>query len=218
MKIPSNAELKEVTIQGLNFKVPAPISTDMFTDEIASVMSADVAANVLNQTMIENFRNNFAKTVTKVVLEAAAAHGSDAKKVSDIDDDVAQAIFDEIDTGPLQEQLDAYIASYEPGVRRTGGGGGESLSPVDREATKLALELVRDYLERELGVGRTARSETYKAWDAKVQEELGISGAEHIAEMASELLENNPAIRETAEANVQARKALASGVELKFGS
>lgn len=217
MKIPSNAELKEVTIQGLTFNVPAPISTDMFTDEIASVMSADVAANVLNQTMIENFRNNFAKTVTKVVLDAAAAHGSDAKKVSDIDDDVAQAIFDEIETGPLQEQLDAYIASYEPGVRRTGGGG-ESLSPVDREATKLALELVRDYLEREMGVGRTARSETYKAWDAKVQEELGISGAEHIADMASELLENNPAIRETAQANVDARKALASGVELKFGS
>ena len=121
---------------------------------------------------------------------------------------------DGVDHAALQTKLDEYIAAYEPGVRRTSGG--ESLSPVDREARKLALEIVRDHLEKTLGVGRTARSESYKVWDAKVQEERGMSGAEHIEEMVAALLEANPAIRETAEKNIADRAALSSGIELSF--
>ena len=63
-------------------------------------------------------------------------------------------------------------------------------------------------------MGRHSRSETYKAWDAKIQEEKGMSGLEYIQGLAEELMEKKPEIRETAAANVAARKKTAEGISL----
>lgn len=215
MNIPDNATSRDLTIQGLNFSVPVVVTADAICEAFATVCAPEMAAQILQQTFMENWRNNFAKTVTDAIKTAAEANSIEFKKLSDLSDEDAQTINNAIDSDKLQIQLNDYIATYEPGVRRTSGG--EALSPVDRECNKLAVELVRDYLEREMSIGRTARSETYKAWDTKIQEELNMTGAEHIAEMAAELIEANPSIRETAEANIASRASLASGIQLKFG-
>ena len=218
MQIPKNATTKDLTIQGLTFQVPVVVTANEFTDSIEPICNAQMAANILQQTFMENWRNNFAKSVTKAVIDAAKAKGFEGSKVSEIDDDLAQAIFDELsdsDThAELQASLDEYIAGYEPGIRRTGGG--ESLSPIDREAKRIATDLVREHLERTYGIGRTARSESYKEWEKKLQEETGQSGAEYIAEMAEQLVENNPEIRATAQKNIESRLALSSGISLSF--
>ncbi len=214
MNIPENATRNEITIQGLPFSVPIVVSPENFNESISGVCSIEMAAQILQQTFSESWRNNFAKTVTAAIKVAADAADITFKTVKDLSDEDAQTINEAVDSVDLQEKLDAYIATYEPGVRRTSGG--ESLSPVDRETNKLAVELVRDYLERDLGVGRTSRSETYKAWDAKIQEEMGVTGAEYIADLSTQLIEANPAIRETAEANIASRANLASNIALKF--
>lgn len=215
MNVPENAQTKELTIQGITFSVPVVVSSDDINESLAPVCSPDMAASILQQTFMENWRNNFAKTVTDAIKTVADDKGIEFDKVSNLSDDDAQTINDAIDSDALQTALNDYISAYEPGIRRTSGG--ESLSPIDREARKLAVEIVRDHLENEFGVGRTARSETYKAWDAKIQEELGMTGAEHIEEMVGQLLEANPSIRKTAEANIKARQDLSSGIDLKFG-
>ena len=220
MQIPENAETRDLTIQGLTFQVPVVVTASDFNDSIEPICNPQMAANILQQTFMENWRNNFAKAVTKAVIDVAKSLGFEGSKVSDIEDDMAQAVFDQLsgsDThDSLQADLDAYIASYEPGIRRTGGG--ESLSPVDREAKRMATDLVREHLERTYGIGRTARSESYKEWEKKLQEETGQSGAEYIAEMADQLLENNPAIREAAQKNIESRQALSTGISLSFSS
>lgn len=218
MQVPENAELTDLTIQGLGFKAPIVVHPSDFKKSIEPVCNPDMASKILQQTFIENWRNNYAPKVKAAVLKVAKENGSEATKVSDIDDETAQVVFDAINGSEihvqLQTGLDDYIAEYEPGVRRAATG--ESLSPVDRETKKLSLELVRDHLERTMNIGRTARSETFKEWDKKVQDELGITGAAHIENLAAELVEKNPKIRETAEANVAARKNLASGIDLSF--
>ena len=211
MNIPENAERKPLMIQGVNFTVPVVVFESDFNESLTPVCPPAMAAQILQQTFTENWRNNFAGTVNKALQAAAKAHDITFTKLSEVSDEDAQTLNDSLDTSALQAELDAYIQTYVPGVRRTGTG--EALSPVDRETHKLSVEIVRDYLEREMGVGRTARSETYKAWDAKVQEELGMTGAEHIEEMAQSLIEANPSIRETAEANLAARAKLAGNVE-----
>lgn len=215
MNIPENAETKDLTIQGISLKAPVVVTPEMFSDAVTAVTTPEMAASILQQTLMENWRNNFAKVVTEAIKTAAEAHEIEFKKVSDLSDDEAQVLNDAIDTDALQAEFLSYVASYEPGVRRSSTG--EALSPVDREANKLAVELVRDYLEKTLGIGRNARSATYKEWSAKVQEELGMDGNTYIHQLAAEALETQPTIRETAEANVAARQSLAGSVSLNIG-
>lgn len=214
MNIPETAERKPLTIYGLTFSVPVVVTAENICESLTDVCEPSMAAQILQQTFMENWRNNFAKSVADTIKKLATENGIEFSKVSILSDEDAQTINDAIDIDQLQVGLDAYIQTYVPGIRRTGGG--EALSPVDRESRKLAVEIVRGYLESELGIGRTARSETYKTWDAKIQEELNMTGAEHIEEMAQNLIEANPTIRETAESNIKARENLASGIELSF--
>lgn len=82
-------------------------------------------AGALNQLLVENVRNNFAG---KMKAEAEKPEGE--RKTY------------------TQEDLDAYVASYEFGVRRSGGGAGESrLPPEEREARKIAREKVVEALK-----------------------------------------------------------------------
>lgn len=216
MNISETATTKDLTIQGFTFTMPVVVTADQFDESITSVCSADVAASILQQTLSENCRNNFAATVTKAINTAAEEHDIEFKKLADLSDEDSQTLNDAVDLEALQAAFNLHVATYEPGVRRASGG--VSLSPVEREATKLAVEMVRNHLESTMGVGRTARSETYKVWNAKIQDELGMSGADHIAEMAAALIEANPAITEAALQNIEARKQLASTTKFNFPS
>ena len=83
-------------------------------------------ANVLNQVISENLRNNFAPKV-KEARELAEAEGGD------------------VDTDALQSQLDEYMSGYEFGAVRTGGG--SSVDPVERIALNEARKAVRKALK-----------------------------------------------------------------------
>ncbi len=78
-------------------------------------------ASALNQTYHENLRNNFAKKVKE---------GVEANVGLDI----------------LQQQLDAYAAEYEFGVRAAGGGAPRD--PVMSEAMSIAKGIIRQALKK----------------------------------------------------------------------
>jgi len=216
MQIPAEHETKSLTIQGVSFEVPVVVSEDDICEALTPVCAPSIAAQILQQTFMENWRNNFASEVTKAIKVAAEELEIDfSGKVSELSDEDAQSISEIINVEPLQASLNAYIRNYVPGIKRTGVS--ESLSPVEREMRKLAIELVKDHLEKK-GIGRTSRSESYKLWDASVQEQLGKTGAAYIEELATELMETRPAIRETAERNVAGRQNLADSIELSFES
>lgn len=117
----SNPGEQHIVIQGHTFSTKAPYSE-------GHVVSANEAA-VLNQTLAENLRNNFAKTVAKVNDIAKAA-----------DRAVTQ---DELDA--LQAEFDKYAEGYVFGVRRATRAPAD---PVLREATKLASAAIRAMLKK----------------------------------------------------------------------
>ena len=154
---------KEITVQKLTFSVIAPFA------EGHPLTSNE--ANVLNQTFAENLRNNFASAVKKAIEEAGDAAS--------------------VDTKALQKALDAYTAEYEFGVRRSGGGGGRIMDPVERKAMELARAKVRELL---------------KAKGFKIS---SIKGGK-ITELAKGLLEKTPALTEEAKRQIEASQAIAA--------
>lgn len=112
---------KEITIQKVSLSVIQPFAEGHVLTENE--------ANVLNQTLAENLRNNYSNTVKDAVKEA----GDDASAV---------------DVKALQKGLDEYTGEYEFGVRRSGGGGGgRAMDPVEKKAMDLARAKVREYLK-----------------------------------------------------------------------
>lgn len=138
---------------GLTIEVPAPYSE-------GRPLRAN-EAEVLNQTLTENIRNN----LSKAIKEAHEAGKSPEE---------------------IQALVDAYVAEYDFGVRRTSAG---PVDPVEKEALKLAREAVR------------------KAFKAK-----GYNPADHkdqIEEMAKQALEEYPDFRERARTIVEAKSGTA---------
>lgn len=107
---------EDYTIAGETFKMPAIFS------EGEELTLTEGLADRLNQDVAENVRNNFAAKV-KEAKEAGA-----------------------FDAVVMQEALDAYIQSYEFGVRQGGGGGRAPVDPVMREALAIADKPIRDKL------------------------------------------------------------------------
>ncbi len=109
-----NAEtvISEVTIQDNKFAVPQPFSKGHICTENESA--------ALNQILVENTRNNFAKRV-----KTATENGT-------------------FNQAEMQTELDKYLASYEFGVRRGGG----PTDPIGKEATSLAKELIKNSLRK----------------------------------------------------------------------
>lgn len=117
MQLDKNTATKTITIKGAQFVVPAP-----YTE--GHVLKAN-EADVLNQTLSENLRNNFASTVADAIEKAG-----DLSKV---------------DISALQAELNKYVEGYEFGVRRTGSGEGRVvLEPRVRIARDLAKEKVKE--------------------------------------------------------------------------
>lgn len=119
MELSKDTAMKEITIKGVLFTVPAP-----FVE--GHVLRAN-EADVLNQTLAENLRNNFASTVASAI-EAAG----DVEK---------------IDVAALQGQLNEYVTGYDFGVRRSGGGGAPKLEPRERIARDIAREKVKEAIK-----------------------------------------------------------------------
>lgn len=118
MQIDINTPKKLVTIAGVRLEVPQPFHEGYTLRENE--------ASALNQTFAENIRNNFAG----VVAEAHQAAGEDGT----------------INLEALQEALNTYVAEYEFGMRRTGGGGGPRLEPRERIARDLAKDRVKELI------------------------------------------------------------------------
>jgi hypothetical protein len=113
MNIEADCPTKEITIAGQTFVAPAPYAAEHVLTEME--------AKVLNQTLIENLRNNFATRV-KQGQSTEEAHA-----------EIAAA---------TQADFDAYVASYEFGVKRSGGRSSQPVDPVEKEARKIAREKV----------------------------------------------------------------------------
>lgn len=121
MELNEQTPTKEITIKGLQFVVPAP-----YTE--GHVLKAN-EASVLNQTLAENLRNNFAGTVADEIEKVGSP--------------------DKVDLNALQAALDAYVVEYDFGVRRAGAGGGQpKLEPRVRIARDLAKAKVREQIRK----------------------------------------------------------------------
>lgn len=120
MEFDKNTPRKEAKIQGVVLNVIQPYAE-------GHVLTEKEAA-VINQTLAENIRNNFASTVKKAV-EAA--------------DDKPE----NVDAKALQKDLNEYMKGYEFGVRSGGGGGGRAMDPVEKKAMDIARAKVREAIK-----------------------------------------------------------------------
>ena len=119
MQYDENTPRKDITVAKVVLSAIAPYAE-------GHTLSAS-EANVLNQTLAENLRNNFAAYVKKATEEAGSV--------------------DALDLNKLQDDFDEYQTEYDFGVRRGGGGSRASVDPIEREATKLAVAAVKRHLK-----------------------------------------------------------------------
>lgn len=171
MNINPETPMHEITCAGITLSAPAPYAE-------GHTLTPNEAA-VLNQTLAENLRNNFAskvKAAQKAAIEAET----------------------EVDVGALVTEFGDYVASYEFGVRRTGGTRAP-VDPVEKEALSIAIAKVKAAL---------------KAKGLAIKD----VPAEQIRELATAAVEKHPQIREQA-AKVVAMKAemAAEALDLDIG-
>jgi len=105
-------------------------------------------AGVMNQTLAENLRNNFAKTV---IASNEKAEGA-------------------IPASRLQEAFDEYAAEYEFATKRTGSTKG--LDPIEKEALRLAKGTVHAKLKangRPLRAPKDASDEAKETYRNQIQ-------------------------------------------------
>lgn len=113
MQFDKSTPKKEITVSGVVLRVPSPYAE-------GHTLTAE-EANVLNQTLAENLRNNFAPAV-KAAKEAAGGA-------------------DNVDVESLQAQMNEYVSEYSFGARR---GSSVAVDPV----RKIALGLARDVIKK----------------------------------------------------------------------
>jgi hypothetical protein len=104
---------KRISIGEFTFPVPSPFKE-------GHVCSA-IEAGVLNQTLAQNLRNNFAPTVKKT-------------------QDAAKANNHEVDVHDLAEKFASYAEQYVFAERRGGAG---PVDPIEREAFVIAKAVIR---------------------------------------------------------------------------
>lgn len=111
------------TIAGLTLSVIQPYA------EGHVVTSGE--AQMLNQTLAENFSNNLRKRIEEFVPEGSPE--GTAPRLATVEE--AQAIYE------------AYAAEYQPGVRTSSGGGRQSLDPIETEMREIATQKLKDLLK-----------------------------------------------------------------------
>lgn len=123
---------QKVKIAGVIFSAPAPF-------QAGHILSHD-EAGVLNQTLAENLRNNFSRTVETAKEEAVKARGEGAA-------------LEQHELDKLALTFAGYAESYKFGVRRVAS---MAVDPVEREARKIARAAIEAKL-RENNVEKPAK-------------------------------------------------------------
>lgn len=126
---------RSITIQGETFEIAAPYAAGHTLNEAES--------SVLNQTFLENIRNNVAGKIKAAKDAWADAHGGSEEGFS-LD---TVMVAGEGDTQiSLRQSLTNYAESYEFGIRvaRTS----EPVDPVEREARVIAREVINEKLRK----------------------------------------------------------------------
>lgn len=173
--------MPKITIQGLEFEADAPYKE-------GDVLNAN-EADAINQTFLENLRNNFASHVKAARTAVAETNGfftvgEGDKKVYDLD----KVTNEMLDLDALQTSFIEYADKYEFGARRAGGTRVPA-DPVEREATRIAKEKVKELL---------------RAKDIKISD----VPKEQMDKLVAQALEQIPAIREQARLTVEANKSI----------
>lgn len=161
---------KAISIQGVSVTITQPYA--------AGHVVTDAEAKALNQVRAENIGNNLRKRIK----ELSEAEGADPKQV-------AKA---------AQKLVTQYDAEYQFTLASVGGGGSSKLSPIEKEARRIARELVNNKL-REIGTTQKAYNE------ANGEDALKIK----IAEIAGK-----PEVVKIATANIAARQEPKVGVTI----
>lgn len=115
----TDATRKNITVQGIILSAALPY-------EEGHVLTANEASS-LNQTWVENLRNNYAGKVKEVLEKLGGAENLTDEGLEE-----------------LQKDFDSYQDGYEFGVR---GGGREAMDPVFSQALKLAEGKVKEALK-----------------------------------------------------------------------
>lgn len=185
MEITNETPMREITVAGTQLQAPAPYAEGHTLNENE--------AAVLNQTLAENLRNNFASRVGAAVEKAAVENGlaeADEDGKVKLDKETRAEALEYVDTVALQQEFLKYVQNYEFGVRRGGGGAAaEPADPVEREALKLASDKVKAAI---------------KAKGLNLKD----VGAAKIRELAEQAVANNPAIKEHAARIVEMKKEI----------
>lgn len=161
---------EQITIQGVEFTAPVLY----FEGHVLT----ENEAGVLNQTLHENLRNNFAGRV-KAAKEEAEKNGT------------------EIDLGSLHSAFAEYAAGYQFGVRRPGSSP-VSRDPVWNRAMVLARQIVRsaikakglnvkDYSDRIDGLAEKFLNENPKGGEVVEQARIAVEAERAVATSAVDL-------------------------------
>jgi hypothetical protein len=123
-EITEDTPTKDIVVQGVLLAAPMPYTEGdtLTTNE----------AHVVNQTLHENLRNNFASSIKKFMEKAGVR---DATELS------AEQ------RAEIQEKFDSYAEAYEFGVRT--GGTGRPVDPVEAQALEMATTKVKESLKRQ---------------------------------------------------------------------
>lgn len=133
----------KILVGGLILSAPKPFA-------VGHVLTENEAA-ALNQTYLENIGNNFRTHV--IAASRKAIVGKDeptAEELKAVTDDQLKAFREALEgednqkklpVDDLQTKLDALVAGYQMGVRRTSSA--EVLSPEEREARSIAKDKIK---------------------------------------------------------------------------
>jgi hypothetical protein len=148
MKIAANCPVKARAIQAdayaeagmeeFTFPMPRPFTTEMFS-AIAAELEIDPAGltNQMNQVLAENLGNNLASRIRSVVKFNSEL--ASAQENGEREDEEPRPL-------PTHDDLAALIESYDFSGARAGTGAAQSLTPVQREVSRLVKTLVRSIL------------------------------------------------------------------------
>lgn len=121
MQLAADVKRTARTIAGISVQVPQPY--------VAGHVVTEGEAQMLNQTLAENFSNNLRTKIEKFI----ASEGAEPRLAT---------------AEEAQQVVDAYASTYTPGVRSGGGGGGrQSLTPLEKEVLALARAKVDERLK-----------------------------------------------------------------------
>lgn len=133
MKFSPDAPKTDFTVQGQIVSAPQPF--------VEGHVCTLAEAGVLNQTMIENIRNNSAAKIEGAIAKLKEEQDKlpenerfSAEQLAAAHNRIAQKIIDD------------YLPDYEFGARR--GGGNAQLDPVQREAYAIAERTIRDAIKK----------------------------------------------------------------------